>query len=131
VHRAGLLAVAIAAAAGIASLGWPSPASAAGCFGPGPIVLDPGSHLRHAVYCPNFVAPVYGPGPRRIDTLRTTTSWFVCQYKSGAANPPFGAGRNHWWLWTAGDDYGRYGWFPANAIKIGRQEQPIPGVPVC
>jgi hypothetical protein len=102
-----------------------------GCTGRGPIVLDPESHLRRAVYCPNFVAPVYQNGRVRIDTLRTTISWFVCQARSSVANPPFGAGRNHWWLWTQGDDYGRYGWFPANAIKIGGQEDPIPGVPYC
>jgi hypothetical protein len=39
-----------------------------GCTGRGPIMPDNKSHLRRAVYCPNFVAPVYGPGPTRIDT---------------------------------------------------------------
>jgi hypothetical protein len=102
-----------------------------GCTGRGPIMPDNKSHLRRAVYCPNFVAPVYGPGPTRIDTLRTPISWFVCQVKSSVANPPFGAGRNHWWLWTQGDDNGRFGWFPANAIKIGGQEDPIPGLQYC
>jgi hypothetical protein len=63
--------------------------------------------------------------------LRTPISWFVCQMKSSVANPPFGAGRNHWWLWTQGDDNGRFGWFPANAIKIGGQEDPIPGLQYC
>jgi hypothetical protein len=48
-----------------------------GCTGRGPLVLDPKSHVRRAVYCPNFVAPVYGRGSVRIDTLRTTISWFV------------------------------------------------------
>jgi hypothetical protein len=111
-----------------------TPATAAtGCEQTSSDRLDPRGRLRPVVICPNFVAPVYGPGnpPHRIDTLRTTRSWFVCQARSNAANPPFGAGRNHWWLWTQGDDHGRYGWFPANAIKIGGQEDPIPGVPPC
>jgi hypothetical protein len=121
------LALAVAAAPTASAI----PDFSRGCAGRGPIVLDPKSHLRRAVYCPNFVAPVYGRGLMRIDTLRTTVSWFVCQERSSVANPPFGAGRNHWWLWTAGDDHGRYGWFPANAIKLGGQEDPIPGVPAC
>jgi hypothetical protein len=106
------------------------------CTRPGPIRLDNRSHLRRSVYCPNFVAAVYGGGTpsnpyRKIDMLRSTFSWFVCQAKSRVANPPLGAGHNHWWLWTEGDDNHRYGWFPANAVKAGRQEQPIPGVPYC
>lgn len=99
-------------------------ASAASCGGSGPY---------GSVYCPNWVAPIYAGGSRgyaKIDTMRSTYSWFVCQ-SIGGPNPPFGVGRNHWWLWTQGDDYGRWGWFPANAIKIGGQEQPIPGVPGC
>lgn len=85
-----------------------------------------------AVDCPNWRAPIYkgGGSYATIDTMLTTVSWFVCQAKGGA-NPPFGIGRNHWWLWTQGDVYKRWGWFPANAIKIGGQEQPIPGVRGC
>jgi len=26
---------------------------------------------------------------------------------------------DHWWLLTQGDDYGRFGWFSTNCIKIG------------
>jgi len=102
--------------------------SRASCTRPGP-----NTRYGSSVFCPNFVAPIYEGGRRSyvvIDTMRTTYSWFVCQ-ALGGANPPFGVGRNHWWLWTQGDDYRRWGWFPANAIKIGGQEQPIPGVRGC
>ncbi len=102
-------------------------ASAASCSARGP-----NTPYGPSVFCPNFVAPIYrGNGSyAKIDTLRTTNSWFVCQ-ALGGPNPPFGVGRNHWWLYTQGDDHGRWGWFPGNAIKIGGQEQPIPGVRGC
>ncbi len=93
----------------------------------------PNTSFGVTVYCPNYVAGLYvgtATGTIRVDTLRSRYSWFVCQVRAGP-NPAFGVGRNHWWLLTMGDDYGRWGWFPANAITIGGQEQPIPGVRVC
>jgi hypothetical protein len=132
-----LSVVAASAAAALTARALASPqARSTSCTQRGPIRLDNRSHLRRSVYCPNFVAPVYRRGTasnpyRKIDILRSTVSWFVCQAKSRVANPPFGAGRNHWWLWTQGDDHHRYGWFPANAIKVGGQERSIRGVPPC
>ena len=100
-------------------------ASSASCSRRGP-----NTRYGSTVYCPNYVAGLYVGNYSRIDTVRTTYSWFACQ-ALGGANPRFGSGRNHWWLWTQGDDYGGWGWFPANAIKIGGQDQPIPGVRRC
>jgi hypothetical protein len=114
-----------------------SGAQAASCDPGGPVRQGPDGRNHATVYCPNYVAPLYrgvtegGGDPfGKIDTVRTTRSWFLCQ-KKGAANPAFGAGRNHYWLWTRGDDNLRYGWFPANAVKIGGQEAAISGVPMC
>jgi hypothetical protein len=136
--RRTMLAIAAALAACIAMLASSaSPASAAASCTAGPTKTHDGRTF-HTRICPNYagvgVYSIYTSGKLgpRLDTMRSTSSWFACQQRfASTPNPTLGSGHNHYWLWTAGDDHGTWGWFPANAIKIGGQEAAIPGVPLC
>ncbi|MQA96636.1 MAG: hypothetical protein GEV11_19050 [Streptosporangiales bacterium] len=61
--------------------------------------------------CANRVgAPIYsrGTNPTVIDRLRTNPSWFNCR-KEGQSTGGGGPHPNRW-VWTQGDDFGRWGW---------------------
>lgn len=66
------------------------------------------------LWCTNRVSPVYNkpsinlPPSDRIDTLRTTYSYFLC-WSSGQ----YHRGDNYTWYKTVGDDHSRTGWVPA------------------
>jgi hypothetical protein len=128
---ASLLACVVMLAVGAA------PSNAASSCGPGPTKTHDGRTF-HTRICPNFagvgIYTIFTSGALgpRLDTMRSTSSWFACQQRfASTPNPPLGSGRNHYWLWTQGDDHGIWGWFPANGITIGGQEAAIPGVPLC
>jgi hypothetical protein len=135
-HRRVLLAAGAALLACIVMLAVSAaPSSAAAGCGPGPTKTHDGRTF-HTRICPNYagvgIYSIINNHPGRLDTMRSTSSWFACQQRfASTPNPPLGAGHNHYWLWTQGDDHGTWGWFPANGIKIGGQEAPIPGVPLC
>ncbi|HEX3873862.1 MAG TPA: hypothetical protein VHW26_06935 [Solirubrobacteraceae bacterium] len=136
--RRTMLAISMTAVACVVMLAiGTSRSSAAASCGPGPTRTHDGRTYQTKT-CPNTagvgVYEIYASGKLgpRLDTMRSTTSWFACQERfASVPNPALGVGRNHYWLWTEGDDNGTWGWFPANGIKLGGQEAAIPGVPIC
>jgi hypothetical protein len=109
-----------------------------GCWGKGPTVRDPIGLGGPTKYCHAYTGgTVYGSwfGMEDVGYLDAGNSWFVCQ-APGYDNPPVGGGaKNYWWLWTQGDVAHRghdgWGWFPANRISGGKDNDRIPNLPDC
>ncbi|MGC9670861.1 hypothetical protein ACNTMW_30475 [Planosporangium sp. 12N6] len=108
-------------------------------------VLVAGPTPAHAASCGvsggklwcNNKAPVYirdkpslaNPSSERVDTLRTTYSWFSC-WSTGELH----GGGNYTWYKTQGDDYGAWGWLAAEYMYTSWDFDANPsayGLPRC
>lgn len=65
-------------------------------------------------------ARIYDSAYRVIDNLRTNPSWFVCRAEGGYSG---GGSHPNRWVWTQGDDVGRWGW--VRDIDIASETDPI------
>jgi hypothetical protein len=82
---------------------------------------------------PGFRSPScsYDDPKCTVGELHAGSNFFYCQTKSSRGETDHGY-HNHWWLYTELDSpRGAHGWVSAIYVKVGGQEQPIPGLPLC
>ncbi|MGW0201068.1 hypothetical protein [Nonomuraea sp. NPDC003201] len=108
-----------------------------GCWGTGPVAVDPMGVRWQTRYCRayrtgdvyNHVQGAWTP----IGRLNASDSWFVCQ-AHGPENPPVQQWYNDIWLYTLADeawDSDGWGSFPATHVTGGVNYGPIPNLPWC
>jgi len=132
VLRSAVVLLASVAAAGVVAIVGASPAQAStihGCWGSGGAHSD-GYGTYGTAYCNAYLPGSIMDLGTPIGYLNAGTSWFVCQ-DSFYANPYAGGPTNTYWLYTEADSPAVWGWFPANRISGGSNNQPIPGLRDC
>ncbi|GII85138.1 hypothetical protein Ssi03_31280 [Sphaerisporangium siamense] len=115
-----------------------APAAAAdGCWGSGPVVVDPRGARWQTTYCRTYRAgDVYNyvnGSWQPIGRLNAGDNWFACQ-SHGPENPPVGDWANDIWLYTEADTFwetGGWGGFPATHVTGGENYGPIPNLAWC
>jgi hypothetical protein len=131
--KSAVVMLASVAAAAVVGIVGASPAQAAtihGCWGNGGSHSDGHGGTYGTVYCNAYLPGSIMDSGTPIGYLNAGTSWFACQ-DSFFANPYAGGPTNTYWLYTQADTPAVWGWFPANRISGGLDNQPIPGLRDC
>ncbi len=120
------------------SVGGGSTGGGGGGGGGGSLVPEPAAGRAKYAFetwkaAPGFRSPScsYDDPKCTVGELHAGGDYFFCQTRSARGETDHGY-HNHWWLYTDLDSpAGARGWVSAIYVKVGGQEQPIPGLPVC